>query len=33
VINYFFFVAEELRELMAQLGIRTVRRSGRARST
>ena len=25
VINYFFFVAEEVRELMAQLGIRTVR--------
>ena len=24
VINYFFFVAEELRELMAQLGFRTV---------
>ena len=24
VINYFFFVAEELRELMARLGIRTV---------
>jgi glutamate synthase (NADPH) large chain len=25
VINYFFFVAEELREIMAQLGFRTVR--------
>src|SRR6202043_3380354 len=24
VINYFFFVAEELREIMAQLGFRTV---------
>ena len=24
VVNYFFFVAEEVRELMAQLGIRTL---------
>src|SRR5207248_6333858 len=24
VINYFFFVAEELREIMAKLGVRTV---------
>ena len=24
VINYFFFVAEELREIMAQLGFRTL---------
>ena len=24
VINYFFFVAEELREIMARLGFRTV---------
>ncbi|HCN70201.1 MAG TPA: hypothetical protein DIS96_00195, partial [Pusillimonas sp.] len=23
VVNYFFFVAEEVREIMAQLGIRT----------
>ena len=23
VVNYFFFVAEEVRELMAQLGVRT----------
>src|SRR6188474_2911062 len=25
VINYFFFVAEEVRELMAQLGFRTIK--------
>ncbi len=30
VINYFFFVAEEVREIMAELGYRTVRRDGRA---
>ena len=30
VINYFFFVAEEVRELMAELGYRTLRRDGRA---
>ena len=29
VINYFFFVAEELREIMAQLGFRTVDRDDR----
>ena len=29
VINYFFFVAEEVREIMAQLGYRTVQRNGR----
>ena len=29
VINFFFFVAEEVRELMAQLGFRTLRRNGR----
>ena len=29
VINYFFFVAEEVRELMAELGYRTLRRDGR----
>ena len=29
VINYFFFVAEEVRELMATLGFRTLRRDGR----
>ena len=29
VINYFFFVAEELREIMAALGIRTRRRDDR----
>ena len=30
VINYFFFVAEEVRELMAAMGFRTLRRDGRA---
>ena len=30
VINYFFFVAEEVREIMAELGYRTIRRDGRA---
>ena len=30
VINYFFFVAEEVREIMAELGYRTLRRDGRA---
>ena len=30
VINYFFFVAEEVREIMAALGYRTLRRDGRA---
>ena len=29
VINYFFFVAEEVRELMAELGYRTLRRDDR----
>ena len=29
VINFFFFVAEEVRELMARLGYRTLRRDGR----
>ena len=29
VVNYFFFVAEEVREIMAKLGIRTVQRSDR----
>ena len=29
VINYFFFVAEEVREIMAQLGFRTLRRDDR----
>ena len=29
VINYFFFVAEEVREIMAQLGYTQVRRDGR----
>ncbi len=29
VINYFFFVAEELREIMAQLGFRTLERDDR----
>ncbi len=29
VINYFFFVAEEVRELMAELGFRTLRRDDR----
>ena len=29
VINYFFFVAEEVRELMAALGFRTLRRADR----
>ena len=29
VVNYFFFVAEELREIMAELGFRTVRRDDR----
>jgi glutamate synthase (NADPH) large chain len=29
VINYFFFIAEEVRELMAQLGFRTRRRDDR----
>ena len=31
VINYFFFVAEELREIMAQLGFRTLERDDRPR--
>ena len=31
VINFFFFIAEEVREIMAQLGFRTVRRDGRPR--
>ncbi len=31
VVNYFFFVAEEVREIMAQLGIREVRRADRPR--
>ena len=30
VINYFFFVAEELREIMASLGVRSRRRDDRA---
>ena len=30
VINYFFFVAEEVREIMAALGYRTLRRDDRA---
>jgi len=30
-INYFFFVAEEVRELMAELGFRTVDETGRPR--
>ena len=29
VVNFFFFVAEEVRELMAQLGFRTLRRADR----
>ena len=29
VINFFFFVAEEVRELMAELGFRTIERDGR----
>ena len=29
--NYFRFVAEEVRELMAQLGFRTLERNGRPR--
>ncbi len=33
VINYFFFVAEEVRELMAQLGFRSVRRDDRPDAT
>ena len=31
VINYFFFVAEEVREIMAKLGFRTIRRDDRPR--
>ena len=31
VVNFFFFVAEEVREIMAQLGIRTLRRPDRTR--
>ena len=31
VVNFFFFVAEEVRELMAQLGFRTLRRDDRTR--
>ena len=31
LVNYFFFVAEEVRELMARLGARTVERAGWAR--
>ena len=31
VINYFFFVAEEVRALMAKLGFRTLQRDGRPR--
>ena len=31
VINFFFFIAEEVRELMAQLGFRTLRRDDRPR--
>jgi glutamate synthase (NADPH) large chain len=31
VVNYFFFVAEEVRELMAQLGLRRLRRPDRPR--
>ena len=31
VINFFFFVAEEVRELMAKLGFRTLQRDGRPR--
>ncbi|MCK7499915.1 MAG: glutamate synthase-related protein [Comamonadaceae bacterium] len=31
VVNYFFFVAEEARQIMAQLGIRTLRRADRPR--
>ena len=30
VINFFFFVAEEVREIMARLGFRSFRRDGRA---
>jgi glutamate synthase (NADPH/NADH) large chain len=33
VINFFFFVAEEVREIMAQLGFRTLRRDDRPRPT
>ena len=29
VVNFFFFVAEELREIMASLGVRTARRADR----
>jgi glutamate synthase (NADPH/NADH) large chain len=29
VINYFFFIAEEVREMMAKLGFRTIQRDGR----
>ena len=31
VVNYFFFVAEEARQIMAQLGIRKLRRTDRPR--
>jgi glutamate synthase (NADPH/NADH) large chain len=30
VINYFFFIAEEVREMMAAMGFRTMKRDGRA---
>ena len=33
VINYFFFVAEEVREIMAQLGFRTLQRDDRPGAT
>ena len=31
VVNFFFFVAEEVREIMAELGVRTLRRADRPR--
>ena len=31
VINFFFFIAEQVREYMAQMGFRTLRRNGRPR--
>ena len=31
VINFFFFIAEQMREHMAKLGFRSVRRNGRPR--
>ena len=33
VVNFFFFVAEELREIMASLGIAHARRADRPQST